>query len=212
MVGGDGAFCKGGELRTSPSTGAAEMFWWRVYPQQRDPARLPDDALLAELAAATPTASTPRIGDPKALTCSEWDKWHRLVIVVSRATDETPLAEELYQVTAVMDSMFGVNEGTSIFKGVADAFGVQKRSTHLPGATRKHASLQAEPGNFLSNLKTFAVGLHLRKDWKRAGHSGFNLSGLGDVGRRSTSVDLVAFALLHRDVIRQSVVPAANIC
>ena len=143
--------------------------------------------------------------------CTEWDKWHRLAIAVKRAADGTPMAQELQDITQIMDSMFGVNEGTAIFKACADAIGLKKQSTFLPGATRKDAALEAEPGNFLTHLKAYAAGLQVRKDWKRAGHSSFHISALEAAGRRATSVDLVAFALLYRDLIRRAVAPVAKI-
>ena len=142
--------------------------------------------------------------------CTEWDKWHRLAITVKRAADGTPMAQELQDITQIMDSMFGVNEGTAIFKACADAIGLKKQSTFLPGATRKDAALEAEPGNFLTHLKAYAAGLQVRKDWKRAGHSSFHISTLEAAGRRATSVDLVAFALLYRDLIRRAVAPVAK--
>ena len=213
LVSGDGAFCKGGPARTQqnghgPSTGAAEQIWLKIYPQRQNLAALSDDAPLTALSGSA-TASSSTVHKP-SLVCTDWDKWHRVNKLLEKAAKATPLFEELYDVGTLMDSLFGVNKGKNILRAAADAVGVDKKGLHMPGATRKYAALVGEPGNFLTNLKAYAASLHIRKDWRRAGHSNFNLRALEEAGRRATAVDLVAFALIIRDLVRKIVLPAAS--
>ena len=126
---------------------------------------------------------------------SEWDKYYRWDRAVKRAVEATPLAEELYEIAAVLDSMFGCNAGKDIFKVASDD---AARSLHVPGETRKYASLTKEPGNITDNLRSYARALRARTEWKRSGHGTYSLDYIADFGRRLVAANLVACSILFQ--------------
>ena len=129
--------------------------------------------------------------------------------MLKRAVKESPLAEELYEVAVVLNSMFGVSEGKSIFRAAA-AEG--EGSLHVPAGTRKYASLSKEPGNITENLRAYARALGARTTWRRQGHGNYTIAALGDFGRRLVAADFVAFAILFRDIAERTIRPTALVC
>ena len=216
-IGGDGAVVRGGPDRQKPGTRAADLMWLKVHPKSP---RLPsDDDLLVDL---VPPAERPRddgrrrprgeledhwVNEPQAIhSVTEWDKFHREDIALTRAIAACPLAEELYAICALMDNLFGLGQGRLLLKAGAEATGARFRSGRLPGMTRKAVQLCTEPGHLLDNFKAYAVGLHIREAWRQAGHDQ-NTSKLIDAGRRLSSVQLVCFALAFRDIMSGVVAP-----
>ena len=101
--------------------------------------------------------------------CTEWDKFHREDIALTRAISESTMASEMYEVCTMMDHMFGLGDGRILLRNAASATGVHLRSGRLPGATRKAVALCAEPGHLLDNFRAYAAGLHLREGWVGTG-------------------------------------------
>ncbi len=140
---------------------------------------------------------------------TEWDKFHREDLALSRAVKACPLAGELFAVCAMMDHWFHFAEGKLILRAASEAAGTAMYSGSLPGISRKVVALAEEPGHFLQNFPSYVVAIQGRMAYSRAGHGGPNLRMLHDGGRRLTSPDLVAFALLFRDIMKRVVAPWA---
>ena len=216
-IGGDGAVVRGGPDRRTPGTRAADLMWLRVFPKTARPPN--DDALLGDLVppAQRPRGDGPRrprgeledhwVNEPQMLhSVTEWDKFHREDIALTRAIAACPLAEELYTICALMDNLFGLGNGRLLLRAGAEATGARFRSGRLPGMTRKAVQLCSEPGHLLDNFKAYAVGLHVREAWRAEGHDQ-KASKLIDAGRRLTSVQLVCFAMAFRDIMSLGVAP-----
>ena len=137
-------------------------------------------------------------------TCTEWDKMHREDIALVSAIRETPMAEELFLVSSMMDKMFHLGDGRLVLRRAAEEIGVRfLYSGRLPGGTRKAVALTREPGHLLSNFRAYAAGVHLRREWRQQAKAGtYTLEVLVDAGRRLTALDFVCFALAFRDTLR----------
>ena len=222
-IGGDGAVVRGGPDRGNPGTQAADLLWFRLHPWVAPP--VADDDFLVDLARPRPVGGRPPGGaggagrpsgerdrwvhDACTLhAVTEWDKFHRQDIAMTRAIVKCPLAEEMYATCALMDHMFGLGDGRLLLKAAAVATGVDPRSGRLPGMTRKAVQLCSEPGHLLHNFRAYAAGMHLREAWRKEGHDA-SASKLIDAGRRLTAVTLVSFTLLFRDLLANAVAPWA---
>ena len=139
--------------------------------------------------------------------CTEWDKFHREDVALSRCLVRCGLLEELFAVCAMMDHMFSLGDGKLLLRAASDAIGSRVQSARLPGLTRKAVSLQAEPGNFLTNLRSYIAALHVRREWRREGHTTYSQEAIIDAGRRVSSVNLVAFAILFRSIVKHIIAP-----
>ena len=139
--------------------------------------------------------------------CTEWDKFHREDVALSRCLVKCGLLEELFAVCAMMDHMFSLGDGKLLLRAASDAIGSRVQSARLPGLTRKAVSLQAEPGNFLANLRSYIAALHVRREWRREGHATYSQEAIIDAGRRVSSENLVAFAILFRSVVKHIIAP-----
>ena len=141
---------------------------------------------------------------------TEWDKFHREDIALTRAIAANSLAEEMYAICGMMDTMFGLGDGRLLLRAAAAATQSSVRSGRLPGMTRKAVQLCSEPGSLVHNFRSYAAGLHLREAWRAAGHDQ-RAAKLVDAGRRLTSAQLIAFTLLFRDVMGRAVRPWVQI-
>ena len=102
-------------------------------------------------------------------SCTTWDRFHRLDSAVWRAALEVKATEEVFDLAAAMDSLFGMNEGKTLLRGVGALMNQAPRSTRRAGGTRKVGYLSGVPSNLLQNLKHYVLGLHARLAWKRLG-------------------------------------------
>ena len=217
LVGGDGQVARGGPTRTTTSTQSAEFLWRQVYglpaPHVVPTPEDPDDVPLAALVAGPPPSRARReawLADRGTLwAATEWDKFHREDIVLSRAVADVPLAQELFSVCSLMDQWFNLGEGRLLVKMAAKAVGLRLQSGALPGVSRKVVALAQEPGHLLHNLPAYAVGVHGRFEHKRQDHDGPKLHTLASEGRRLTCLDLIAFTTLFADIMRSIVAPWA---
>ena len=137
----------------------------------------------------------------KLHAATEWDKWHREDLVLTRAVKAVPMAVELFEVCGLMDQWFNLGEGRLLLKKAAKVAGTRLRSGALPGLTRKVVGLVREPGHLLQNFPAYALGVHGRRAHTRAGHNGPTQGQLVEGGRRLTSLDFVAFAALFKDLM-----------
>ena len=199
-IGGDGAVVRGGPDRKKPGTQAADLLWFAVHPRVKPV--LTDDVVLRQLAAPIiPVRVDDWIHEPHVLlSVTEWDKFHRQDIALTRAISKCPLAEEMYAMCSLVDHMFGLGDGRLLMRAAAEATGSVVRSGRLPGMTRKAVQLCSEPGHLIQNFKCYAAGMHLREAWRAAGHD-MSKAKLVDAGRRLTSPQLVAFTLIFRDIM-----------
>ena len=107
-----------------------------------------------------------------------------------------------------MDIMFGYGDGRLLLRTSAAILDSDVVSGAMPGITRKAVSLTREPGHLLHNLPAYALGLRAKLEMKREHQQGQqNLTVLIEAGRRLTSVDLVSFGTLFKDVMEKAVAP-----
>ena len=130
-------------------------------------------------------------------------------ISLTRCVEQCPLAKELFDVCKVMDKWFNLGEGRAIIKSAAAFSGTKLRSGVLPGLSRKVVALAREPGHLLDNFPAYALGIHGRTQHVRLGYHGPNIGELVDGGRRLSSLDLVAFTCVFKDVMSKVVAPWA---
>ena len=86
----------------------------------------PDDATLASLSnrQQRPRDRDAWVNDPTRLyAATEWDKFHREDLALSRAVGACALAEELFAVCAMMDHWFHLGEGKLILRSAGIATG-----------------------------------------------------------------------------------------
>ncbi len=207
-IGGDGAVVRGGPDRKQPGTQAADKLW-NIIHAQPDHVVTDDDLLVALVdPQRRPGAQgSDWVHDPCTLSSvTEWDKFHRLDIALTRAIHSCPLAEEMYSVCALMDHLFGLGDGRLLLRTAAEAARAEIQSGRLPGMTRKAGQLCGEPGHLLGNFKAYVSGLHLREAWRASGHEQ-KAAKLVEAGRRLTSVQLVNFTAAFRDVMSRAVAP-----
>lgn len=144
LVGGDGAVVRGGPDRRLPGTQAADILWFEIHPR-----RPSDDEPLAALAeVANPAAVRGRerhtlpgqawTADPSRLhAATEWDKFHREDLALTRAIARSGRAQEVYEVCALMDMLFGLGDGRLLLRNAAAAVDITPLTARLPGLTRK---------------------------------------------------------------------------
>ena len=223
-VGGDGMVVRGGPDRKKPGTQAGEILWQLVHPQVapvRPGAARPgaanvrgkksvidDDPLDALVAQEEEEEHEAWLGDAERLHYpTEWDKFHREDLALSRAIRGSPMATEVFAVCSLCDQLFGLGDGLALLRAAGRATQTPLRGGALPGLTRKAAGLSREPGHLLDNFRAYAAGLHLRREWTREGHTTHSLYSLVEAGRRLTALDFVAFVLLFRDIMERVVSP-----
>ena len=206
LFGGDGAITRGGvDRHANPGTSAAEFMWEASHPElQADVDDVP-----FSLQGYNLEAMKNRLADPGTLWYgTEWDKLHREDKRLLRAIAACPLAEELFSVAKLMDHMFGYGDGRQVLRAAADMTNTRIYKGAMPGYTRKGISLTKEPGHLLDNLPAYSVGLRGKAALMRESQSGSHALGvLHEAGRRVTSVDLVAFTALFRDLVEHTLAP-----
>lgn len=106
-----------------------------------------------------------------------------------------------------MDILFGYGEGRLLLRTAATMLHTTVASGAMPGITRKGVSLTREPGHLLHNLPAYALGMKGKAAMKREQQGTHNLAWLTEAGRRLTSVDLISFATLFKDVMEKAVAP-----
>jgi len=132
LVGGDGAVAQGGPDRPNPGTRTAELLWHAVYGPTAgfDPGELPkdaDDIPLMELTDQRGRGDSDAwLRDETRLHCAtEWDKFHREDLAISRAIESCQLAGELYTVCSMVDHWFNLAEGRLLLQASAEQIGAR---------------------------------------------------------------------------------------
>ncbi len=184
VVRGDGQIVSGGPLHRHNSSMAAETLWKTLHP----------------------SASLEAGG---SIVCVQWDNFHRSDIGAVRAIRSVPAAQEVLDVAATLDHLFGVGEGRVLLRGIADLLGERTSHVQGPGGTRKIVHLSTIPGNILHNYKAFVGGIHGRIGWRQAGHGRQTVESLIGLGRRLCSVPFVTFACIFSDILSRVVRPYA---
>ena len=106
--------------------------------------------------------------DMNALLTS-WDRFHRFDSAVWRACMETPLTEEVFDLAAALDSLFGMCEGKALLRSVGSLLHEAPRTTRRAGGTRKIGYISGVPSHMLANFKHYILGLHARIAWRKQG-------------------------------------------
>ena len=195
LISADGAMARGGETRANRGTGAADILWSLIHPDVGKPVSV---TAIAEDAPITVLGQL----ETSVINPIEWDKYHREEIRVKRAIKKNSMAEELLVVLAMADHLFHLGDGRLLLRSAADAVSVRTTRGALPGGARSAAILAREPGDLIRNFRAYAAGVHLRRSWRiNAKAASWSETRLVDAGRRLTSVDLIAFALLFRDIM-----------
>ena len=143
------------------------------------------------------------------MTCTEWDKFHRVDIGLQRAVAGVPMARELFDICQEMDNMFGSGEGQLLLRIAKEAAGSVIKRGALPGITRKVVALAREPGQLLDNFRSYVAGLHLRELWRQEGHATYSKKELTALGNRLSSPAFVAFTILSHSMFKGIVAPFA---
>lgn len=215
-IGGDGAMVRGGPSRTSATTSTAEIIWRRVFGAASglDANDLPEEDQPLGVALG-PRAPQPRVARERWLSdgehlhvASEWDKFHREDLALTRAIHACALAEELFAICTMLDHWFHLAEGRLLLRAAAGATNSKVYHGGLPGLSRKAVALSEEPGHLLDNLPAYVAAMHAKLAYKRAGHSQKTTVGsIVSGGRRLASLDFVVFTTVFRDIMRKLVAP-----
>ena len=126
-----------------------------------------------------------------------------------RAVKKVPAAAEVFEVSRLIDTLFGMGEGRLIARGVSAALGVPAKEVRAPGGTRKVVYLAGVPSNLIDNFKLYNGGLHARLAWAQEGKSSQTVASLIGAGRRLASVSFVVFLTLFQDCLEGSIRPYA---
>ena len=95
-IGGDGAVVRGGPDRKRPGTQAADLMWFSVFPMAQPHPQPPDDDAPLGALVERPRGEARRhdawVNSPGIIhTVTEWDKFHRQDIAMTRAIAACPL-------------------------------------------------------------------------------------------------------------------------
>ena len=181
----DGQMARGGPDHRHTSSAAGEELWTQLHGQ---------DAQLIPV---------------------NWDRFHRADIAFWRACRGTPAVVELFDLAKQMEYLFGMGDGTALFRAIGEMLGAQEdggrapRRITAPGGTRKVAYVTQVPGNMLHNYGFIVQGLWAKVAWKQLGHTGHTISELLGVSRRCTDISFVFFMMLFDDVLKSCVRPFA---
>ena len=119
-----------------------------------------------------------------------------------RGIGQVPVAKEVFDMAAAIDTLFGVGEGRLMMRGIESLIGQPRPSVANPGGTRKAVYLSGVPGSLLKNYTTYFAGFHARLAWRQAGHSSQPLKYLVSVGRRNADVSFVITLLTLHDILK----------
>ena len=120
--------------------------------------------------------------------------FHRLDSAVWKSVLACPAAEEVFDIAAALDSLYGSGEGKLLLRSVGTLFqGEAPHDTMRAGGTREIAYVSKVPGRILENLPVYMVALHARIAWKRAGHGKQSLASLLAIGRRICSLSFASW-------------------
>ena len=145
---------------------------------------------------------------PEADTvCTSWDYFHRADNACMRGIRAVSAAQEVFDLAAAIDTLFGIGEGRLMMRGVGALIDQPQRSVANPGGTRKVVYLSGVPGNLLKNYTSYFAGFHARIAWTQAGHSTQSLKHLVSIGRRFTDVSFVTTLLLLHDILKRHIQP-----
>ena len=146
-----------------------------------------------------------------SLALTDWDLFHRGVIIGQRALKNVPYAIEIFDVSQVMDQLFGVGSGRVLHRSIATLLedDLERRTfvnTCRGSGTRPMAKAARVCESMLRNYRTYHAGLEARMAQTRGSSSDGRKRGsqslvkLVQVGWRLASADFVAFLMLYRDL------------
>ena len=128
-----------------------------------------------------------------------WDPFHRCDKAYHRSISQSPPMLELYDITAILDNLFGIGEGKSLYRAVASFLNDKTMSLQRAG-TRKIAHLTQLAGHLIQSYQSVSLALHARLAWKQTGHGTTSLTTLVSVCRRFSDLSFVAFLFVANDV------------
>ena len=133
----------------------------------------------------------------------DWDEFHRSDMAYSRAVGASKPMKEIYDMHAVLDSLFNIAEGKALFRFVAALLDDKKTLATIRGnSTRKVGHSVWLASHLVSSYQAISLGLHARLAWKRQGHGTATLGTVTSVCRRFSDLSFVAFLLLASDLAR----------
>ena len=180
IVGGDGAVVAGGAEAKHASTRSAEKFWGRI------------------------------MGESGAPPCTEWDLFHRADAAVAGTMRSHPAVEEIMDVAKALGALFGTGDGRALYRSAQHALAESSRRV-IPdqGGTRKIVAIANSIQHVVQHLAAVHGSMHARLGLARDGTGAQSQRYLIDLGRRTSSMNFVMFALAVDDVLRAYIVPLA---
>ena len=153
----------------------------------------------------------PVAAEPDVVNCTSWDEFHRVDRGGMRTVRRVAAAQEVFDLSTEVQRLFGSGEGRLLLRGVSAHIGEKTKEAIAPGGTRKFASLCGVAGTIIDNYKSYTAGLHLRMEWRRAGHSTQSLESLAEIGRRLSDPAFVVFLVCFNDILVRVVRPYAMV-
>ena len=187
VIGGDEQIVSGGPAHRHSSSRAAELLWSELHPG----ASCEDGA--------------------EIISCVRWDDFHRCDLAAMRAVRQCGMAKEVFDMSAILDSQFGVNEGRMFFHAIAELTGDSPKAVQGSGGTRKIVYYSGVVRNMIANYKIYIAGMHGRLAWKQSGHGKQPLHMLTSMGLRLQSISFVTFLCIFADILEQVVNPYAKV-
>ena len=140
---------------------------------------------------------------------TQWDLFHRADNGAMRAVASVSAVQEIFDVAACMDNLFGIGEGRILLRGVSSHLNEKASTVRGPGGTRKVVFLAGVPGSLITNFKHYMAGLHGRVAWKQAKHGKQTLQSLLGIGQRLGDTSFCALLLIVDDILKNIVRPYA---
>lgn len=114
--------------------------------------------------------------------------FHQIDAAVWRSVVSCPPAEEIFDLAAALDNIFGSGEGKLLLRALGQQMQHEAKNTMRAGGTRKVGYVSRIPKNLVANLPIYILGLRARVEWRRQGHGRQTLASLLAIGRRMCSL------------------------